>query len=45
VKEGIELELSSSYTYKLNGEFKRAGQEVIDKALAIRLLTRLLEEL
>jgi hypothetical protein len=45
VEEGIELELSPSYTHEPNGGFERAGQEVINKALVIRLLIRLLEEL
>jgi hypothetical protein len=45
VKEGIELEFSLSYTHEPNGRSERAGQEVIDKALAMRLSTRLPEEL
>ena len=44
-EEGIELELSPSYTHEPNGGSERAGQEVIDKVLAIRLSAGLPEEL
>jgi hypothetical protein len=35
MEKGIELELSPSYTYELNGGSERAGQEVVNKALAM----------
>jgi hypothetical protein len=44
-EEGIELELSPSHTHEPNGGSERAGQEVIDKALAMRLSAGLPEEL
>ena len=44
-EEGIELELSPSHTHKPNSGSERAGQEVINKALAIRLSVGLPEEL
>ena len=44
-EEGIELELSPSHTHEPNGGSERAGQEVINKALAMRLSAGLPEEL
>jgi hypothetical protein len=44
-EEGIELELSPSHTHEPNGGSERAGQEVIDKALAMRLSAGLPEKL
>ena len=44
-EEGIELELSPSHTHESNSGSERAGQEVIDKALAICLSAGLPEEL
>lgn len=44
-EEGIELELSPTYTHEPNGGAERAGQEVVDKALAMRLSAGLPENL
>jgi hypothetical protein len=45
VKEGIKLELSLSYTHEPNSGSERVGQEVVNKALAMRLLAKLPENL
>ena len=44
-EEDIELELSPSHTHEPNSGSERAGQEVIDKTLAICLSVGLPEEL
>ena len=43
--EGIDLELTPSYTHEPNGGAERAGQELINKALKMRLGARLPEKL
>ena len=44
-EEGIDLELTLSYTYKLIGSIKKVGYNVINKSIRIRLDTNLLENL
>jgi len=43
--EGIELELSLTYTHKSNGLIKRVRQEVILRLIKIRESANLLEKL
>jgi hypothetical protein len=44
-EEGIELELSPSYTHEPNGGSERARQEVVNKVLAMALAAQLPENL
>jgi hypothetical protein len=44
-EEGIELELSPTYTHEPNGLAERAGQEAITKSIKMRLGARLPEKL
>jgi hypothetical protein len=44
-EEGIEIELTLSYTHEPNGGSEQARQEIIDKSIAMRLFAGLPENL
>jgi hypothetical protein len=45
LEEGIELELTPSHTHEPNGGPERAGQEIINKSIAMRESANLLERI